>query len=101
VFNQLRFCVFEVRFWVFEVFAFVVFLLFFFFCVCYCVFAFTFLQLRLGLCLKFVLIIAIAIPHGNPAGVVMMIGEKIAAQILSDYGVTAPDELYPPFVGTE
>jgi len=26
------------------------------------------------------------IPHGNPAGVVMMIGEKIADQILSDYG---------------
>jgi hypothetical protein len=47
----------------------------------------------LGLCLKFVLIIATAIPHGNPAGVVMMIGENIAAQILSDYGVTTPDEL--------
>ncbi len=34
-----------------------------------------------------------AIPHANPAGVVMMIGEKVAAQILKDYGVGEEDEL--------
>jgi len=27
------------------------------------------------------------IPHGNPAGVVMMMGEKIADMIKEDYGV--------------
>jgi len=33
------------------------------------------------------------IPHGNPAGVVMMVAEKIASQILDDYGREEPSNL--------
>eukprot|EP00026_Physarum_polycephalum_P003440 Phypoly_transcript_03451.p1 GENE.Phypoly_transcript_03451~~Phypoly_transcript_03451.p1 ORF type:complete len:619 (+),score=90.34 Phypoly_transcript_03451:557-2413(+) len=33
------------------------------------------------------------IPHGNPAGVVMMAAEKLAEQIMKDYNVTIPKTL--------
>jgi len=33
------------------------------------------------------------IPHGNPAGVVMMAAEKLAEQIMKDYGVRIPTKL--------
>jgi choline dehydrogenase-like flavoprotein len=34
-----------------------------------------------------------AIPHGNPAGVVMMVAEKLAEQIMIDYGIPIPSTL--------